>query len=193
MNSVDREIVLWLNQWAGQWEALDDGVRLLANDYLVPVALALGLLALWFSGKEGETRARHQRMVLHAMIALGFANLAMLVFNDFYFRPRPFNDLELYLLFYQPTDSSFPANPAALSFALASSVWLSVRPVGWVMLLAASLWSLSRVFAGVFYLSDVAGGAVIGAAAAMVVSWGLPRIEPLPTAVIRAARALRLA
>ncbi len=193
MNSMDREIVVWLNQWAGRWGALDDSVKLITNDYLVPVALALGLLGLWFFGRESKTRLRHQYVVLCAVIALGFANLAMLVFNDYYFRPRPFNGLDLHLLFYRPTDSSFPSNPAALSFALAFSVWLAIKPLGWVMLAVAAMWSLSRVFAGVSYLSDVVGGGVIGVAVAMAVVWGLPRMEPLPTAVIRMARALRLA
>jgi undecaprenyl-diphosphatase len=190
---MDQEIILWLNQWAGRWEPLDKAVTLLTTDYLAPVALALGLLALWFSGKDVDTRTRHQRAVLHAVAALGFANLAMLVFNDFYFRSRPFNDLDLHLLFYRPTDSSFPANPAGLSFALAFSVWMTIRPVGWAMLAVAALWSLSRVFAGAHYLSDVAGGAVIGVAVAVTVSLGMTRMEPLPTAVIRVARALRLA
>ncbi|MBM3925607.1 MAG: phosphatase PAP2 family protein [SAR202 cluster bacterium] len=193
MSGADREIVLWLNQWAGRWEVLDDAARLAANDYLIPVALALGLLGLWFWGKDAETRAKRQYAVLRAVIALGFANLAMLVFNDFYFRTRPFNDLDLRLLFYEPTDSSFPANASALSFAVAFSVWLAIRPVGWAVLAAAALWSLSRVFAGAHYLSDVVGGGVIGVASAAAVWWGLPRMEPLPTVVVRVARALRLA
>ena len=95
----------------------------LVSDYLIPVMLILGLMWLWFSTDEpASSGLLAKKTVIAAILAMAFANLAVLVLNEVYFRPRPFTEVELNLLFYRPTDSSFPSNPAALSFALAFSV-----------------------------------------------------------------------
>ena len=193
LTEVDTEVVLWLNQWAGRYQPLDSFTELVVSDYFIPVILALTLLGLWFSGKDVLSHRRNQRAVVIAIVALGFANLVVLLMNDYYFRPRPFSENELTLLFYRPTDSSFPANPAALSFALAFAVWQSWRPVGTLLLFLAVLWGLSRVYAGVFYPSDVVAGAFIGIAIAYLVTFGLQWLEPLPTLVVRIGRLLHLA
>lgn len=193
LKEADIEIVLWLNQWVGKYGPLDQLFELLVSDYFIPVLLALGLLWLWFSVRDPESRQASHRAVLTAIVALGFANLAVLLINDHYFRARPFTEADLNLLFYRPTDSSFPANPAALSFALAFGVWQSRSAVGAVLLVMAALWSLSRVYAGVFYLSDVAAGAAIGVTIAYTMKFFLRWLEPLPTLVIRIGRAMHLA
>jgi len=193
LTRADREIVQWLNQGVGRFRLLDEVTELLVSDYFIPVILALTLLGLWFWSRHREWRARDQRAIIASVVALGIANLAILLINDYYFRPRPFLDIDLTVPFYLPTDSSFPANPAALSFALAFSVWQARKPLGWALLLLAALWSLSRVYAGVFYLSDAAAGAAIGGAIAYLVFRGLDLLEPLPTLIMRVARALNLA
>ena len=45
--------------------------------------------------------------MLASAISLGFANLAVLVLNQFIFRDRPLVDYELSNLLYASTDSSF--------------------------------------------------------------------------------------
>ena len=191
--NVDAEIVLWLNQWAGRSATLDAIEKLIVSDYFIPVSMSLCLLAMWFVGKDTRTRDAHQRAVLRALIAVGFANLVVLMLNQHYFRDRPFADHELTLLFYQPTDSSFPANPAAVAFAMASGMWEGSRKLGAFLYGLATLWGLSRVYAGVFYPSDVVAGAVIGVGISHLVAFGLSLIEPIPTLVLRAARTLHLA
>ena len=135
----------------------------------------------------------NQRAVLRALLAIGFANLVVLILNDHYFRLRPFAEHDLTLLFYEPTDSSFPANPAAVGFAMASGMWQGSRRLGGLMYALAALWGLSRIYAGVFYLSDVAAGALIGIVVSHAVALALRMIEPLPTLVLRATRTLHLA
>ena len=191
--NVDAEIVLWLNQWAGRSATLDAVEKLIVSDYFIPVSMSLCLLAVWFVGKDTRTRDANQRAVLRALIAVGFANLVVLILNQHYFRDRPFADHELTLLFYQPTDSSFPANPAAVAFAMASGMWQGGRKLGAFLYGLATLWGLSRVYAGVFYPSDVVAGAAIGVGISHLVALGLGLIEPIPTLVLRAARTLHLA
>ena len=193
LKEVDTQIVVWLNQWVGRYGPFDSFVELVISDYFIPVLMGLILLGLWFTGKGSQVRSTNQRAVITAVVALGLANLAVLLITDYYFRPRPFADNDLTLLFYQPTDSSFPANPTALSIALSFGVWRSRRAVGTALLLLAALWSVSRMYAGVFYLSDIVAAALIGAAISYLVALGLRRMEPVPTLVLRLAQMLHLA
>ncbi len=194
MVEVEADIVIWLNQWVGRSAALDALGRLIVSDYFVPVVLSLCLLGFWFTGDDNSTRSTNQKAVLRAMIALGLANLAVLTINAHYFLARPFVDYPLDIsLFYAPTDSSFPANPTALSFAMASGLWAANRKMGWLMYGVAAMWGLSRVFAGVFYPLDIIAGALIGMTVSYLVGVVLRLIEPLPTMVLRVARELHLA
>jgi undecaprenyl-diphosphatase len=96
-------------------------------------------------------------------------------------------------LLYAPTDSSLPANPAAVAFALAMGVWLGNRRAGLPLFFLAGLWSFVRVYNGLFFPSDVFAGGLIGAAVACLVNLGLRAIEPVPTWVLKGARLLDLA
>lgn len=190
---ADEAILLWLNGWVGRLPWLDAVVRLVIGDYLVPVLLALALLSLWFTGTAAAIRERNQRAVMTALLGLGLANLAVEALNQFIFRPRPFVDLQVSMLFYRPTDSSFPANPAAMAFAIATGVWLWNQKVGTSLAVIGTLFALARVYAGVFYPLDGVGGAAIGAAASLA-AMGLLRLsEPLPTLALRLGRAIYLA
>lgn len=131
--------------------------------------------------------------VMTALLGLALANLIVEGFNQILFRPRPFSELEVSLLFYQPTDSSFPANPAALGFAIATSVWLWNRKAGSTMLIMAAAYSIARVYAGVFYPLDVIGGAAIGTLVSLVAALMLRLAEPVPSRILRLARSLYLA
>ena len=140
LTSIDAEIVLWLNQWVGSFDALDAAAKLIVGDYFIPVSMSFLLLAAWFMGRSPEARDANQRAVLRALLAIGFANLVVLILNDHYFRLRPFAENDLTLLFYEPTDSSFPANPAAVGFAMASGMWQGSRRLGGLMYALAALW-----------------------------------------------------
>ena len=163
------------------------------SDYLVPVGLVLTLLALWLVGVSRETRERHQIGVLVALSSMAVASGVVMLINSLYFRERPFVELDVSLLFYKPTDSSFPSNSAAASFAIAAGVWGANRRVGTALLGVAALYGFARVYAGVHYPLDIAGGAAIGITVALVVYKLKDLLEPIPTAVIRAARILCLA
>ena len=194
LKNLDLEIVTWLNRLVGRHDWLDAIGEVLVSDYLIPVMLILGLMWLWFSTDEpASSGLLAKKTVIAAILAMAFANLAVLVLNEVYFRPRPFTEVELNLLFYRPTDSSFPSNPAALSFALAFSVLQRQRGLGLALIALATIWSFSRVFAGVFYVTDVAAGAAMGVIIAWVAAQLLRWLEPLPTAVVRLIRTLHLA
>ena len=187
---ADRALFLHINGWAGQIRPLDWALSAVANDYLVPVVLSLFLLWLWFAS-PGTRRV--PLALLAGVAALGLGDAVIKLMNFIYYRPRPFTDLPVRLIFYRPIDSSFPSNGTAVAFILATAVFLGNRKTGVIALVIASLYGFSRVYVGIHYPLDVLGGAVIG----ILISYGvwrlLPCLEPLPSWLVRLGRRLYLA
>ena len=166
LNSLDADLVIWLNGLSGNVAIFDDLMRVIASDYLMPLVFSLGMFALWLSGRNPVERAKYQLATLIGISALALSNAAVLLINIAWDRPRPFVDHgdQLTLLFYSPTDPSFPANPVAIGFASAAAAWSVNRKFGWWLFAAASVYGFSRLYAGVFYQTDIIGGAVVGEA-----------------------------
>jgi undecaprenyl-diphosphatase len=170
----------------------DTTIEVLISDYLAPVMGSLVLMGMWFMG-TGETRLRNQFVTICGTMSVGFASGAVGIINGFYFRTRPFIDLDLDLLFYQPTDSSFPANTTAVGFAMAAAVFIRRRRLGLALFGLAFLWGFARVYSGIHYPSDVLAGGAIGIAAAGL-GLGLTQLlSPLLRLVLRVPRAFYLA
>ncbi len=191
--AVDAMIAAWLNQGIGRSALLDGLASVAVSDYFIPLTMCFWMLGLWFRGEGPQTRGHHQRAVLAAAISLGFANLVVLILNQYLFRERPFVSMELANLLYEPTDSSFPANPAAVAFAAATAIWLANRGAGLALLGLGAAWCLARVASGLFYPTDILAGALIGSGMAWLITVGMRRIEPMPTWVLAGARFFHLA
>ena len=193
LERADESAFVWLNGWVGRFPLFDRIVELTVSDYLVPLTMSLLLLGLWFAGHSNAHRENNQLGVMTAILSVAAVNLIVELLNDFFYRPRPFEDLEVNLLFYMPTDSSFPANPAAFGFALALGVLIWNKRVGLVLLAPAVLFSLSRMYAGVFYPLDVIGGAAVGVASALLCGWLMHTFKRVPLQVLQLARVVYLA
>ncbi|MBN1890626.1 MAG: phosphatase PAP2 family protein [Thermoflexales bacterium] len=160
-----------LNGLTGRWPWLDGAIQFCMNDYIIPTGLVLTLVGLWFAAPSPAGRLADRSTVLRALAAMLLASLVVSLVNRVYFRPRPFTYHEVNLLFYHPSDSSFPSNAATVGFSLALAVWLRRKRWGaWMLALAAAL-GLARVCGGVHYPLDVLAGASLGGLAA----WTLDR------------------
>ncbi|MDT7885019.1 MAG: phosphatase PAP2 family protein [Thermoflexus sp.] len=168
-----------LNAYAGRVPWLDGLARLLINDYAVPTALAMLAWWMWWSGDPVQ-----QAAVLRAVLAVPLSGALLEAMNAVYFRPRPFTDHEVHLLFYHPSDSSFPSNAATVAWAIAVSLKTGNRRVGWVAMGLAAGISLARVYGGVHYPLDVVAGALLGAG----LSGALFRSRMFRAASLRLAR-----
>ena len=187
IGSLDADLVIWLNGLSGNVKIFDDLMRVIASDYLVPLVFSLCLLALWFSGRNPVERAKYPLATLVGAGALGLSNGAVMLINDNWARPRPFVDHgdQLNLLFYPPPDPSFPANPVAIGVAAAAAVWTVNRKFGWWMFAAASLYGFSRLYAGVFYPTDIVVGSVVGVAVFILTNYLRRFLEPLVSTTVR--------
>ncbi|NIN63342.1 MAG: phosphatase PAP2 family protein [Anaerolineae bacterium] len=182
-----------INGLAGQVPAVDSLMRLLVNDYFVPTTLCLLIAALWFGGNSKQERRSNQRAVLSIIVAALLANLVVKFCNLIYFRPRPFSVQEVNLLFYRPSDSSLPANSAAVVFAFAGVAWQRHRRLGVVMGILGGLFVFARIYCGVHYPLDVIAGGLVGFVAAYVVGRSQRILEPLMRAMVGMARRFYLA
>lgn len=193
MNPIDRELVIWFNGLSGNVSLIDDLARIIATDYLMPLVFSLAMFVMWFSASDAVQRAKHHYWVLIGITSIGMSNVGVVLINVSWRRPRPYVELdEIELLFYRATDPSFPANPVAIGFAAGSAAWMVNRKFGYWVFAAALLYGLSRVYAGVFYPSDILGGAAVG----ILITWGSTYIhrifQPLTNLFIRLTRGLAI-
>ena len=193
MANADETLFLGINGFVGTLPIVDRVAQWVVSDYLVPVGLALLLIVVWFMEQDRDARTRHQIGVLVALGSMSLSSLVVFILNMIYFRPRPFEDLDVNLLFYQPTDSSFPSNAVAAVSGIAFGIWGVNRTLGWMALSAVGLYGLARVYAGIHYPLDVIAGAAIAAPSTFLVFKLGDLLMPLPLWVIKFARVLRLA
>jgi undecaprenyl-diphosphatase len=166
-----------------------DGLfRGISNDFFSVIICSLILMWLWFGTRDAVLRQINQQAVITAAISIGLVSLLVTISNHFYFRARPFTELpqgSVNLLFYRPTDSSFPSNLTAVLFAITMPVFIKNKVYGSVLLVIAVLSSFGRIYIGVHYPLDVLGGVVFGIAGALL-ALGVSRIiSPLTNFLIR--------
>jgi len=148
----------------------------------------LFLFTLWFGGRSQEERERNQLAAPSAVMAMFAGNLFIKLLNLLFYRSRPFATHAIHLLFYRPSDSSFPSNATSVGFSMATAVWFFNRKAGLAMYVLASLLGFSRIVGGVHYPIDVLAGALVGIAAGYVVVKKLPVLQRLWRAIIRFMR-----
>ena len=181
------------------------------------------VLALWFAlarwsplaaaGPAGSAargwRGLGQRAALAAAAAAVLALVLSTALGEVAVVARPFMTHPALdrLLVAHAADNSFPSDHEAVLAAVATVLALFARRArrdggrggGWVAAIAllavatAALIGFARVYVGVHYPFDIAGGAIVGIAAGALLWAAIPTLEPLLGPAIRLAERLRLA
>lgn len=194
MIELDHKLFDVINGFVGTWAWLDSLMTLLVSDFFLPVVISAAVWSLWFTGETGEQRFGKQMGFIYAAGGAALSNWLIQIINLFADRSRPFLALpETNVLFYRPTDPSFPSNAAAFAFAMAAGVWLVDRRLGLTIGAAAFVFSFGRVYAGMHYPLDVVGGALIGVLVTYAFFRVLGLLQPLVNVAFRVARFFYLA
>jgi undecaprenyl-diphosphatase len=154
----DQRLFLVVNSKVGTFSIIDSSARIIGSDYLVPVFLSLVLIFLWHKESSTLRRLKTRLTVLKSILTLLVACLIVIILNQILFRERPFNLIEANLIFYAPTDSSFPSNSVAAVVALTIPVFKTYRKIGWLMLSSSLCLAFCRVYVGIHFPGDVLGG-----------------------------------
>lgn len=168
--SIDNAVVSFMQSIQNSFlNFIFDIFTVISEKGLVWIALGIFLVAFRRTRKIG---------IYYALsLAVAFS-LSELVIKDLVCRERPFiQDESLKLLISPPSGYSFPSSHSASSFASAAALFLHNRKYGLIALIAAFLIALSRVYFTVHYLTDILGGALLGALVAIIVYAALKRPE----------------
>jgi undecaprenyl-diphosphatase len=193
---TDTALFLHINALAGKVAFIDGLIKGFSNDYFALVTSCLILVWIWFGTRSGTDRQNMQKAVLVAAISIGLTSLLVLISNELYFRTRPFNALppgSVNLIFYRPTDSSFPSNLASVLFALAWPIFIKNKREGSLMLGIALLAGFGRVYMGVHYPLDILGGAAFGFVGALLAFGAIRLISPIERFLMKLLRFASLA
>jgi undecaprenyl-diphosphatase len=139
---------------SGHLQAVDAVMEFTASSLIF--ASALVLVAAWLRRDDG----------LRACVAAGAgcilaAGLSALI-GMAWDRPRPFVAGHFVPLISHAADASFPSDHLAVLGALCAALWLASRKLGYVTALLAAAVAFARVYVGIHYVSDVAGGFALG-------------------------------
>lgn len=191
LEAFDRTIVLWVNGFHQPW--LDEFMWIVsARITWVP----LYMLLIWLFYRKNNWKS--------ALIFIGFAILTVTLcdqlsnhlFKDLFMRYRPSHHdlltdkLHFYRLpngdLYKGGQYGFVSSHAANFFGVCTFAWYVLRKwyryVFYVLLASAVIVSISRIYLGVHYLTDIIGGALLGILLASIVYIGYLKISEIKKA-----------
>ena len=124
------------------------------------------IVALFFLGGKREKGAAIAMVIVFLILAglgYGWKTLEM--------RPRPYDVLDgVRLLIDKESDFGFPSGHTLIVSGGVIVAWLYLRKSYAIILTAeASLVAFSRIYVGVHFPTDVAGGALLGAGCALII------------------------
>jgi len=183
MYHLDVVMTQWANGWAGRSAAVDF-LMIWSSIIGVPLMVLATAGQWWLRGERTHTR--------HVLIAAGLSFLLALALNQlvllFVHRMRPYDAGLTNLLIAPSTDFSFPSDHATAAFAIAGAFLVhGMRRRGLGFLAAALLVTVSRVYVGTHYASDVVAGAATGMVAAVLVRAAYregTRVDRLVTSIL---------
>ncbi|MBU9332503.1 undecaprenyl-diphosphatase [Burkholderia multivorans] len=151
-------------------------LAIFAADWVV-YALPAMLLLTWLFG-ERTTRRQAIEAGVGACVALVLAQ----AIGHLWFSPRPFMAGVGTQLIPHAPDSSFPSDHMTFAWSVAVGMLLggTTRATGWVMAALALAIAWGRIYAGVHWPFDMAGGVLVGTAGALAAHlYARPAVDTL--------------
>ncbi len=160
--SIESSLMGYLFELHGDYPALDIFFIAVANystHFFVVVFLMVAASLFYYKFKLNK------QVWLSSLLILPGVLLANYLLRVTVNRNRPFTlEEEFSSLLYHYYHNSFPSNHAAASFAVAGIVYLLSPRWGKLLFVLAALVSISRVYTGLHFPSDVLAGAMLSLA-----------------------------
>ncbi len=151
---IDIYIFQQINGLAGNYFWLDDLGIFFAKH--LGYFFAFALLALFIKNYKRD-------MVIQAFLAGILARIGITeIIRAIAPKSRPFVENNVNLILNHYSTSSFPSGHAAFFFALSAVVYFHNKKAGVIAFFASFLISVSRVFCGIHWPSDIFAGAMVG-------------------------------
>lgn len=152
-------IVKKLNGQSGKCARADRAIGGIAR--FGPLVFVLYGLWLWFGGRR-EDRAARRTAALTALGGVALCSLLSFAIGKLWRRPRPFaRDGAVRNFTGHAANAAFPSNHT-MNGAVVSAVMIRLgMPGGKCLAALTALMGGARIFAGIHYPSDIAGGAAI--------------------------------
>ena len=145
-----------INQFVGKYLWLDTLAIFFAK-YLSYLLVFLVFLFLF------KNRKKYWPMVITGFSAAILARFIITEFIRFLWdRPRPFVENQVNLLLDQTNATAFPSGHAAFLFALSLVIYFYNKKAGIIFIIASFFISISRVFSGIHWPTDILIGALVG-------------------------------
>ena len=174
MSQLNIIIFRWFNSWAG-YSSFIDWTIIFRAEYLwyIMAGVIIAFPLLTFLPKFRVYRKKHFELLYFASLSAVLSRFVVVeLIRYFYYRPRPFMELEgVRQLFQHSASGSFPSGHASFAFAIAAAVSFYYPKTSILFFFAAINVGLARVAAGVHWPSDILGGAAVGIASAWLVHW----------------------
>jgi undecaprenyl-diphosphatase len=183
IQTIDRAIVLFLNQFAGKSELIDRACGVLTSGpYLISSMLFVGVIWwCWFRKADAERETERRNLVseLSGVTVAGLLSRGIQLIMHYH--PRPLHDPTLSFSIPFGVDpallnhwSSFPSDHAAVYFGLALVIWQHSRRLGIAAFFWAAVTVLPRIYLGLHWPSDILAGALLGMIAVLLFRWIIP-------------------
>lgn len=155
---MEQSIFNAIHNLAGKSRLLDF-LGIFLADYLgyIMVLAAVIIIAM-----ESDWRKKFLNFSLLAMSVIISRGIITEIIRMIYYRPRPFLFFNFTPLISESNSAAFPSGHATFFFSLAGVIWMLDRKWGWRFVIAAVLMGFARVFVGVHWPLDIAGGAAVG-------------------------------
>ena len=194
----DWQLSVWITSLAGKNACLDEVMGVLASNFFVPALTALVLLFLWFGARGATKREQNQKTIIRmapgvllAFLAVVVLNWAQAEYGNFWERPyvnHPEAENAMRLLYWPLSDSSFPSNAITGLAAAAAGIWFADRRASAIIWILVGLWGLGRIYVGIHYPIDVAGGMLIGSVSALLAINLVPETSRVPSWLLKQAK-----
>jgi undecaprenyl-diphosphatase len=161
---MDYLIFQKLNSFVGRWPLLDS-LAVFSAEYL---GYILVLILFIYFLKDSK---KYKPIFIKSILAAFFSRFVVAeIIRFFWERPRPFVENNVNLLLEYSASPSFPSGHAAFFFGFSAMVYLYNKKAGILFLAASFLVSISRVYGGIHWPSDILAGAVVGIASAYLLN-----------------------